>query len=153
MIGGNNINIKYISNLISAYCKNITHIGKSGDGQLAKMVNQIAISGVLFGLSEAITFGKSSKLNMDKVFEAISAGAAQSWQLDNRFQTMNANKFNFGFSTELMTKDLKYVLQQAEKSKLNLNLTKSVFKKYKSLQNTIYKKYDTSSLVKTFNDQ
>ena len=96
------------------------------------MVNQIAISGVLFGLSEAITFGKSSKLNMDKVFEAISAGAAQSWQLDNRFQTMNANKFNFGFAVDLMIKDLKIAI--SEKSG-KLFLTKNVLNKYKNYLN------------------
>ena len=148
MIGGNNINIKYISNLISAYCKNITHIGKSGDGQLAKMVNQIAISGVLFGLSEAITFGKSSKLNMDKVFEAISAGAAQSWQLDNRFQTMNANKFNFGFAVDLMIKDLKIAIKESEKSGKNYFLTKNVLNKYKKLSKHGNGRLDTSSLIK-----
>ena len=141
-------NIKYISNLISAYCKNITHIGKSGDGQLAKMVNQIAISGVLFGLSEAITFGKSSKLNMDKVFEAISAGAAQSWQLDNRFQTMNANKFNFGFAVDLMIKDLKIAIKESEKSGKNYFLTKNVLNKYKKLSKHGNGRLDTSSLIK-----
>ena len=140
--------IKYISNLISAYCKNITHIGKSGDGQLAKMVNQIAISGVLFGLSEAITFGKSSKLNMDKVFEAISAGAAQSWQLDNRFQTMNANKFNFGFAVDLMIKDLKIAIKESEKSGKNYFLTKNVLNKYKKLSKHGNGRLDTSSLIK-----
>ena len=88
-----------------------------------------------------------------KIFNAIKNGAANSWQFTNRYPTLTKNKFNFGFSTELMTKDLKYVLQQAKKTKLNLSLTKSVFKKYKSLQNTIYKKYDTSSLIKSFNDQ
>ena len=148
MIGGNNININYISNLISAYCKNITHIGKSGHGQLAKMVNQIAISGVLFGLSEAITFGKSSKLNMNKVFEAISSGAAQSWQLDNRFQTMNTNKFNFGFAVDLMIKDLKIAIKESEKSGNNYFLTKNVLNKYKKLSKQGNGRLDTSSLIK-----
>ena len=92
-------------------------------------------------------------LDQKKIFNAIKNGAANSWQFTNRYPTLTKNKFNFGFSTELMTKDLKYVLQQAKKIKLNLNLTKSVFKKYKSLQNTIYKKFDTSSLIKSFNDQ
>ena len=128
-------------------------MGKLGSGLLTKFTNQILICGILYSISEAYLFSKKNNLNQKKIFNAIKKGAASSWQFTNRYLTLTKNKFNFGFSTELMTKDLKYVLQQAEKSKLNLKRTKSVFKKYKSLQNTIYKKYDTSSLVKTFNEQ
>ena len=153
MVGGTKLNFNKSKKIISPYSKSITHMGKLGSGQLTKFTNQILICGILYSISEAYLFSKKNQLNQKKIFNAIKNGAANSWQFTNRYPTLTKNKFNFGFSTELMTKDLKYVLQQAKKSNLNLNLTKSVFKKYKSLQNTIYKKYDTSSLVKSFNDQ
>ena len=153
MVGGTEPNFNKSKRIISSYSKSITHMGKLGSGQLTKFTNQILICGILYSISEAYLFSKKNNLDQKKIFNAIKNGAANSWQFTNRYPTLTKNKFNFGFSTELMTKDLKYVLQQAKKSKLNLNLTKSVFKKYKSLQNTIYKKYDTSSLVKSFNDQ
>ena len=152
MVGGNKPDFNKSKSIISSYSKSITHMGKLGSGQLTKFTNQILICGILYSISEAYLFSKKNNLDQKKIFNAIKNGAANSWQFTNRYPTLTKNKFNFGFSTELMTKDLKYVLQQAKKSKLNLNLTKSVFKKYKSLQNTIYKKYDTSSLVKSFND-
>ena len=152
MVGGTTPNFNKSKRIISSYSKSITHMGKLGSGQLAKFTNQILICGILYSISEAYLFSKKNNLDQKKIFNAIKNGAASSWQFTNRYLTLTKNKFNFGFSTELMTKDLKYVLQQAKKTKLNLNLTKSVFKKYKSLQNTIYKKYDTSSLVKSFND-
>ena len=152
MVGGTELNFNRSKTIISSYSKSITHMGKLGSGQLTKFTNQILICGILYSISEAYLFSKKNNLDQKKIFNAIKNGAANSWQFTNRYPTLTKNKFNFGFSTELMTKDLKYVLQQAKKSNLNLNLTKSVFKKYKSLQNTIYKKYDTSSLVKSFND-
>ena len=152
MVGGTKPNYNKSKRIVSSYSKSITHMGKLGSGQLTKFTNQILICGILYSISEAYLFSKKNKLDQKKIFNAIKNGAANSWQFTNRYPTLTKNKFNFGFSTELMTKDLKYVLQQAKKTNLNLNLTKSVFKKYKSLQNTIYKKYDTSSLVKSFND-
>ena len=153
MVGGSEPNFNKSKKIISSYSKSITHMGKLGSGQLTKFTNQILICGILYSISEAYLFSKKNNLDQKKIFNAIKNGAANSWQFTNRYPTLTKNKFNFGFSTELMTKDLKYVLQQAKKTKLKLNLTKSVFNKYKSLQNTIYKKYDTSSLVKAFNDQ
>ncbi len=152
MVGGTEPNFNKSKRIISSYSKSITHMGKLGSGQLTKFTNQILICGILYSISEAYLFSKKNNLDQKKIYNAIKNGAANSWQFTNRYPTLIKNKFNFGFSTELMTKDLKYVLQQAKKNKINLNLTKSVFKKYKSLQNTIYKKYDTSSLVKSFND-
>ncbi len=152
MVGGTELNFNKSKSIISSYSKSITHMGKLGSGQLTKFTNQILICGILYSISEAYLFSKKNNLDQKKIFNAIKNGAANSWQFTNRYPTLIKNKFNFGFSTELMTKDLKYVLQQAKKTKLNLSLTKSVFKKYKSLQNTIYKKYDTSSLIKSFND-
>ncbi len=153
MVGGTKPNFNKSKRIISSYSNSLTHMGKLGSGQLTKFTNQILICGILYSISEAYLFSKKNNLNQKKIFNAIKNGAANSWQFTNRYPTLTKNKFNFGFSTELMTKDLKYVLQQAEKSKLKLNLTKNVYKKYKSLQNTIYKKYDTSSLVKSLNDQ
>ena len=153
MVGGTKPNFNKSKRIISSYSKSITHMGKLGSGQLTKFTNQILICGILYSISEAYLFSKKNNLDQKKIFNAIKNGAANSWQFTNRYPTLTKNKFNFGFSTELMTKDLKYVLQQAKKTNLNLNLTKSVFKKYKSLQNTIYKKYDTSSLIKSFNDR
>ena len=152
MVGGTEPNFNKSKRIISSYSESITHMGKLGSGQLTKFTNQILICGILYSISEAYLFSKKNNLDQKKIFNAIKNGAANSWQFTNRYPTLTKDKFNFGFSTELMTKDLKYVLQQAKKNKLNLNLTKSVLKKYKSLQNTIYKKYDTSSLVKSFND-
>ncbi len=153
MVGGTKPNFNKSKRIISSYSKSITHMGKLGSGQLTKFTNQILICGILYSISEAYLFSKKNNLDQKKIFNAIKNGAANSWQFTNRYPTLTKNKFNFGFSTELMTKDLKYVLQQSKKNNLKLNLTKSVFKKYKSLQNTIYKKYDTSSLIKSFNDR
>ncbi len=153
MVGGTKPNFNKSKKILLSYSKSINHMGKLGSGQLTKFTNQILICGILYSISEAYLFSKKNKLDQKKIFNAIKNGAANSWQFTNRYPTLTKNKFNFGFSTELMTKDLKYVLHQAKKNNLNLNLTKSVFKKYKSLQNTIYKKYDTSSLIKSFNDQ
>ena len=94
------------------------HIGPSGHGQLTKMVNQLCIAGLIQGLSEGIALGVSSNLNMNKVFDAISKGAAQSWQMDNRFKSMVNNKFDFGFAVDLMIKDLKISMQEARSLRL-----------------------------------
>jgi 3-hydroxyisobutyrate dehydrogenase len=114
------------------------------------MVNQICIAGLIQGLSEAIALGKTSNLNMTKVFSAISNGAAQSWQMDNRFNTMVNNQFDFGFAVDLMIKDLKIALEQSKSNDLNLSISKSVLKKYQSLSSNNLGSLDTSSLVKLF---
>ena len=152
MVGGNKSNFNQSKKIISAYSNNCTYIGKLGSGQLAKFTNQILICGILYSISEAFLFSKKNKLNQKKIFNALKNGAASSWQFTNRYPSIVKNKFDFGFSTELMTKDLKYVLQHAKKLDLNLKLSKSVYKKYKKLQSTVYKNYDTSSLVKSFID-
>ena len=150
MVGGNASSFKKSKLIMSAYSKNITYMGKSGNGQLTKFTNQILICGILYSISEAFKFGKKNNINLNKLYDAIKNGAAGSWQFSNRFPTIINNKFNFGFSTELMAKDLKYVLKQAKKNQINLKLTKEVYLKYKKLSNSIYKKSDTSSLIKTF---
>ena len=152
MVGGNKLIFNKSKKIISAYSNNCTYMGKLGSGQLAKFTNQILICGILYSMSEAFQFSRKNKLDQNKIFNALKNGAASSWQFTNRYPTIVKNKFDFGFSTELMTKDLKYVLQHAKKLDLNLKLTKNVYEKYKKLQSTVYKNYDTSSLVKSFID-
>ena len=151
MYGGPNKKISIIESIMQSYSNKITKIGPSGHGQLTKMVNQLCIAGLLQGLSEGVALGKSSNLNMTKVLEAISGGAAQSWQMDNRFKSMVDNKFDFGFAVDLMIKDLKIALDQANLNNLDLKTTKSVLKNYKKLSHYKNGDLDTSSLVKLFN--
>ena len=125
-------------------------MGDVGSGQLTKFTNQILICGILYSISEAYIFSKKNKLNQNKLYEVIKNGAAGSWQFTNRYKTIVNNKFNFGFSTKLMEKDLRYVLRQSNNNQLNLKLTKSVYNKYKKLQKTKFKNQDTSSLIKRF---
>ena len=125
-------------------------MGDIGSGQLTKFTNQILICGILYSISEAYIFSKKNKLNQKKLYEVIKNGAAGSWQFTNRYKTIVDNKFNFGFSTKLMEKDLRYVLRQSNNNQLNLKLTKSVYNKYKKLQKTKFKNHDTSSLIKSF---
>ena len=150
MIGGNLSSFQKSKKIISTYSKNCTYMGKLGSRQLAKFTNQILICGILYSISEALVFGKKNKINLSRLYEAIKDGAAGSWQFSNRFPTIIKNKFNFGFSTELMAKDLKYVLKQSTENKINLKLTREVYLKYKKLSNSKFKKSDTSSLIKTF---
>ncbi len=152
MVGGDKLKFNKSKKIVSAYSNNLTYMGKLGSGQLAKFTNQILICGILYSISEAFQFSKKNKLDQNKIFNALKNGAASSWQFTNRYPTIVKNKFDFGFSTELMTKDLKYVLLHAKKLDLNLKLTKSVYEKYKKLQSTVYKNYDTSSLVKSLID-
>ena len=137
-----------VRKLIKTFAKNIVHVGPNGHGQLTKMINQICIAGLLQGLSEALSFGRQKKLDMNKVLDAISQGAAQSWQMENRAETMLADKFNFGFAIDLMIKDLKIALIEANKLGLRLDVTKDVLKKYKKLSDKGHGSLDTSSLIK-----
>tara|TARA_X000000950_G_scaffold124275_1_gene155686 strand:- start:44 stop:904 length:861 start_codon:yes stop_codon:yes gene_type:complete len=150
MVGSSVDTFRKIKKIINNYSKSIVHMGDVGSGQLTKFTNQILICGILYSISEAYIFSKKNKLNQKKLYEVIKNGAAGSWQFTNRYKTIIDNKFNFGFSTKLMEKDLKYVLKQSNNNQLNLKLTKSVYGKYKKLQKTKYKNQDTSSLIKSF---
>ena len=150
MIGGNLSKYKKSKSILYCYCKNVEHMGRIGSGQLAKFTNQILICGILYSISEAYLFSKKNKLNQKKLYNALKNGAAGSWQFINRYLTITQNKFDFGFSTELMEKDLRYVLRQSNKNKLNLKLTKNVHSRYRKLISTKYKNQDTSSLIKSF---
>ena len=148
MLGGGNKNSLIVRKLLKTFAKNIVHVGPNGHGQLTKMINQICIAGLLQGLSEALSFGSQKKLDMNKVLDAISQGAAQSWQMENRAVTMLNDKFNFGFAVDLMIKDLKIALLEAKSLDLNLKVTKDILNRYKKLSDEGYGSYDTSSLIK-----
>jgi 3-hydroxyisobutyrate dehydrogenase-like beta-hydroxyacid dehydrogenase len=123
-------------------------MGESGSGQLTKMVNQIAIAGLLQSLSEALNFSEKSGLNSEDVFNVISKGAAQSWQMDNRWQTMLKDEFDFGFAVDWMRKDLDIVSAEAKKINANIPITELVNDFYRQIQIDGLGKLDTSSLVK-----
>jgi 3-hydroxyisobutyrate dehydrogenase len=152
MIGGPKNNFATIKRLMRSYSKSIVHIGPNGHGQLTKMVNQLCIAGLIQGLSEGIALGMASELNMNKVFDGISNGAAQSWQMDNRFKTMIKDKFNFGFAVDLMIKDLKISLKESKLKNLDLDVGKAVLKKYQKLSTQGDGKLDTSSLIKLLSE-
>jgi len=131
-----------------AYAKAVTRLGDSGSGQLAKMVNQICIAGIVQGLSEAVAFGKRAGLDMPAVLEVIGKGAAQSWQMDNRGKTMVQDKFDFGFAVDWMRKDLGLVLDEARGNGARLPLTALVDQFYAEVQNRGGGRWDTSSLIR-----
>jgi len=148
MLGGPKKKLMQINNLMQSYAKNIVHIGPSGHGQLTKMVNQLCIGSLIQGLSEGVALGKKSNLNMAKVLDAISGGAAQSWQMDNRFKSMVNGEFDFGFAVDLMIKDLKIAIDHSKDLGIKLPSTRSVLQKYKKLSTLGDGGLDTSSLIK-----
>ncbi len=147
MAGGNKKTIETVTPILNCYAKNISHIGQNGYGQLAKMVNQICIAGVLQGLSDAMLFAENENIDTEKLLPSISVGAAQSWQMDNRLLTMNKREFDFGFAIKWMVKDLRYCLDRAKDNKTNLSFTKSVYDKYKVLMKNGNGELDTSALI------
>lgn len=148
MVGGSIPDVSRAEPIMTAYAKAITHVGDVGAGQVAKMVNQVAIAGLIQGLSEALVLGQSQGLDMTKVLSAISQGAAGSWQMSNRGQTMIEDRFDFGFAVDWMRKDLAICLQAAEANGLQLEVTKLVDGYYKDIQNMGGGRWDTSSLIK-----
>ncbi|MBX3429093.1 MAG: NAD(P)-dependent oxidoreductase [Hyphomonadaceae bacterium] len=133
--------------IMAAYAANMTLIGPAGSGQLAKMVNQICIAGVVQGLAEGLHFAKRAELDVEKVVAAISKGAAQSWQMENRWKTMNEGRFDFGFAVDWMRKDLGLVLEEAERNGARLELTELIDRFYADVQAMGGKRWDTSSLI------
>ena len=136
-----------VAPVIAAYAKACTRMGEVGSGQLAKMVNQICIAGVVQGLSEAIAFGEAAGLDMPTVLAAIGQGAAQSWQMDNRGQTMLQGQFDFGFAVDWMRKDLAIVLDEARHNGAKLPVTALVDQFYAQVQAAGGGRWDTSSLL------
>ena len=150
MIGGDQSDFDKAKDKIDCYSKKMKLLGNAGSGQLAKMVNQICIAGLVQGLSEAINFGMKAGLNMEDVIEVISKGAAQSWQMENRYKTMIDDKFDFGFAVDWMRKDLKIAMDEAKNNGSLLPVTELVDKYYGEVQNMGGKRWDTSSLIKRF---
>ncbi len=148
MCGGDAAAFEAAKPVALAFSRAFTLLGPSGSGQLAKMVNQVAIAGLVQGLSEAIAFGMKAGLDMEQVLDVIGKGAAQSWQMDNRGKTMIADKFEFGFAVDWMRKDLGLVLDEAKRNGARLPVTALVDQFYADVQSQGGKRWDTSSLIK-----
>jgi 3-hydroxyisobutyrate dehydrogenase len=148
MCGGEQAAFDAAKPVAMAFSRAFTLLGASGSGQLAKMVNQVAIAGLVQGLSEAIAFGMKAGLDMEQVLEVIGKGAAQSWQMDNRGKTMIADKFEFGFAVDWMRKDLGLVLDEAKRNGARMPVTALVDQFYADVQAMGGKRWDTSSLIK-----
>ncbi|KQY93136.1 MULTISPECIES: NAD(P)-dependent oxidoreductase [unclassified Brevundimonas] len=147
MAGGDAAALAKVEPAIMAYSKAVKHMGPSGAGQLTKMVNQIAIAGVVQGLAEAVHFAEVTGLDTGAVYDAISKGAAQSWQMDNRWKTMAEGRFDFGFAVDWMRKDLGLVLDEARTNGAHLALTALVDQFYSEVQSMGGARWDTSSLA------
>ena len=148
MCGGDAAVFDQAKPVIACFAKAVTLMGDSGAGQLTKMVNQIAIAGLLQGLSEAVAFGQRAGLDMNTVIDVIGKGAAQSWQMDNRGRTMAEDKFDFGFAVDWMRKDLGLVMDEAKRNGARLPVTALVDQFYADVQQLGGNRWDTSSLIK-----
>jgi 3-hydroxyisobutyrate dehydrogenase len=147
MVGGEAAAFGRMESVLSAYAKSTRLMGPSGAGQLTKMVNQICIAGVVQGLAEAVAFAKAARLDADLVYEAISKGAAQSWQMDNRWATMAQGQFDFGFAVDWMRKDLGLVLEEARTNGSRVEITALIDQFYAEVQAMGGRRWDTSSLA------
>ncbi len=148
MCGGDAAPFEAMRPVAMAFSRAVTRVGESGAGQLAKMVNQICIAGLVQGLSEAIAFGQKSGLDMKQVLDVIGKGAAQSWQLDNRGKTMVDDQFDFGFAVDWMRKDLGLVLDEARRNGARVPVTALVDQFYADVQSLGGGRWDTSSLIR-----
>ncbi|MCA0033561.1 NAD(P)-dependent oxidoreductase [Mesorhizobium sp. B263B2A] len=147
MVGGDQAAFDSARPIIDAYARMVGLMGPVGAGQLTKMINQITIAGLVQGLAEGIHFGKKAGLDIEKVIEVISKGAAGSWQMENRHKTMNAGKYDFGFAVDWMRKDLGICLAEADRNGARLPVTALVDQFYKDVQAMGGKRWDTSSLL------
>lgn len=147
MCGGSENAMARARPVMEPYAKAIVHVGDIGAGQTAKMANQMCIAGILGGLSEAVRLAQGAGLDLDKTYEAISGGAAQSWQMDNRWATMTADEFDFGFAIDWMRKDLGYALDEARRLGLSSPITALVDQFYADVQAQGGNRFDTSALI------
>jgi 3-hydroxyisobutyrate dehydrogenase-like beta-hydroxyacid dehydrogenase len=147
MVGGDAEVFARAEPIMDCYAKAITRIGSAGSGQLAKMVNQICIAGVVQGLAEGLSFAKRAGLDPELVIQAISKGAAQSWQMENRWRTMVDGEFDFGFAVDWMRKDLAIAMEEAERNGATLEMTRLVDGFYAEVQELGGARWDTSSLI------
>ena len=148
MAGGDEISFNKVAKTMECYSKFMKLMGSSGSGQLTKMVNQICIAGLVQGLAEGINFSEKSGLETKDVIEVISKGAAQSWQMENRWETMAQDQYNHGFAVDHMRKDLKIAIDEAQKKGVSLEITQIIDEFYKDIQNMGGSRWDTSSLLK-----
>ncbi len=148
MCGGTQAAVESATPVMAAYSKRVVHVGGPGDGQTAKMVNQICIAGVLQGLSEALHFAQCAELDLDKVFDAISGGAAQSWQMDNRWATMAKGEFDFGFAVDWMRKDLGLATDEARANGASIPIAAMTDQFFSDIQYMGGGRQDTSALVR-----
>ena len=148
MAGGDKEAFSQIEEVINTYAKFSKYMGASGTGQLTKMVNQICIAGLIQALAEGINFSENVGLNSKDVLEVISKGAAQSWQMENRWESMLQDEYDHGFAVDLMKKDLDIVIDKANDSDINLDITKLINNFYADIQNIGGGRWDTSSLLK-----
>ncbi|HEY5568924.1 MAG TPA: NAD(P)-dependent oxidoreductase [Gammaproteobacteria bacterium] len=151
MVGGDAVAFARVEPVIRAYAHNVRLVGAAGSGQLTKMVNQIAIAGVVQGLAEALNFAVKAGLDSAAVIEVISKGAAQSWQMENRWRTMVDGKFDFGFAVEWMRKDLRICIQEARNNGAELPVAALVDQFYADVVSMGGKRWDTSSLIARLN--
>jgi len=147
MIGGDEAAFKKAEPVITCYSQKAKLLGKSGSGQLTKMMNQMCIAGAVQGLAEALNFGINAGLNMDDVVETISKGAAQSWQMENRSKTMVADKFDYGFAVDWMRKDLKIAMEEAKRNGSPVPITTLIDSFYAEVQKMGGNRWDSSSLI------
>lgn len=152
MCGGDGPHVELVRPVMEAYGARIVHVGPSGAGQLCKSVNQICIAGLVQALSEGVHFATRAGLDIDKVLEAISGGAAQSWQMENRASTMAADDFDFGFAVDWMRKDLRIALSEARENGARLPVTALVDQFYADIQAMDGGRWDTSSLIRRLSD-
>jgi 3-hydroxyisobutyrate dehydrogenase-like beta-hydroxyacid dehydrogenase len=148
MIGGDKKTERAVEKYLTHYSKFTKYMGPSGSGQLTKMVNQICIAGLLQGLSEGMNFSELAGLDSQEVIEVISKGAAQSWQMDNRWETMLSDEYDHGFAVDWMVKDLGIAIQQASKNNAPVETTKLVNSYYQEIQEKDGGRWDTSSLLR-----
>lgn len=151
MVGGPEDAFEHVRPAIACYAQQIKRVGEAGAGQLTKMVNQIAIAGLVQGLSEALNFAQRAGLDPEAVVEVISKGAAQSWQMDNRWQTMVAREFEFGFAVEWMRKDMRICLEEARRNGAELPVAALVDQFYADVEGMGGRRWDTSSLIARLN--
>ena len=148
MCGGSEAAVEAARPIMAPYAKRVVHVGGPGTGQITKMCNQIAFAGIIQSLSEAMRFAQSAELDVEKVYEAISGGAAQSWQMDNRWATMAEDKFDFGFAVDWMRKDLDLAFEEARAVGATLPITAIIDQFYADVQHMGGGRLDTSAIVK-----
>tara|TARA_B100000965_G_scaffold264075_1_gene222976 strand:- start:24 stop:896 length:873 start_codon:yes stop_codon:yes gene_type:complete len=153
MIGGDEVAYKDISSILDCYSSFYKYMGPSGNGQLTKMINQICIAGLIQALAEAASFSKKSGISPIEVLDVISRGAAQSWQMENRWESMINDEYDFGFAVDLMVKDLEIVSKFSKKIGANISMTEMIKSYYKELQNMGAGELDTSSLLKRLDEK